>query len=289
MARRPVKRRTRRRRFMQKRVKRSRPALRKRRKTYAKIANSNTAIARAFTRGAGARSQKTGDRFKMSESRYKTILKSTSIGVISTQKGGTGLPMLMSVRQTWGDDDLSLGNGSLGVTGYAFRVNSTFDCDFTGGVAQPKGRDLLATLYTHYAVIKCRYTIVFRNLGTSPHYCHVVADTRQPHQFNSLDEIREEPSTSSTLLSGVNENDGQERGVMTGWVDMRDHIQPSIGNFRDNHLALIGANAPEDVYLHVLLSGETNAAIPPTGSVLFSIQLQYFVVYSSHTDVDMQS
>ena len=254
----------------------------------ARIGIGNKATSVAATRAAGGGSSKSGDRFPISEGRFKGVLSRTSIGILNNQKGGTGLPMLMGVRQSWHKDTYALGNGSLAVQEQVFRMNSTFQCSVTNA-GQPKGRDLTASLYTTYTVLKCKYTITVRNNHTKPARLHTVVNLNSAHGMTGVDELQEENTVTTLVLSASDENDGNEIGVLTGMVDMSNYMKPVTGNYRDNHLSLIESNPPTVVFLHVMGTGDLNADIPDTGALTFAITLQYYVVYSSHTGLDQQS
>lgn len=69
-----------------------------------------------------------------------------------------------TVKLTYTDTfqhDIDPGYGS----GQTFRMNSIYDCDYTGGGHQPNQRDVWANLYDYYTVLACEYEITMYNGG----------------------------------------------------------------------------------------------------------------------------
>lgn len=68
-----------------------------------------------------------------------------------------------TVRLTYADSFNRLVSNAGGGDNYAFRTNSIYDPDYTGGGHQPLMRDLWASQYDYYTVLACHYHIELYN------------------------------------------------------------------------------------------------------------------------------
>lgn len=59
---------------------------------------------------------------------------------------------------------------------YTYRVNDTFDPDYTSGGHQPLYRDTFAAIYNFYVVPRARMKVTICNTGTTPAHCGILLD-----------------------------------------------------------------------------------------------------------------
>ncbi len=251
------------------------------RKRTTRASIGNLAVSRAANRSTGRGS----DKFAMSLQGFKKTLNTNGVGNFSTSQSGTGIPKIWPVRQTFTTTNRLLGDGVATIDVQSFRLNSTFASAVTlVGSNQPKGRDFCITMYSDYTVIGCEYVVTCRNIAAVPQYFHVEVSGQNPSEFETLNEIKQEPLVKSLLLSSVDENDGQEIGVLRGYARMARYVEPTTGNYRANFFTDVAANPTQTVFLHVLVTGDKQGSSPPVpadSTMVVDVQLTYHVVYSS--------
>lgn len=197
-----------------------RPAPYRRRRSYRKYSR----------RRASARTTSVRSRTSPIPDRFFTKLKYCHIGTLTT----AGTPVA-----------------------HIFKMNSLYDPDHTQIVNhQPFGRDQLATLYNHYRVYGCKYSITITNLSSA--YAMDVAVVLKDTNALSTDmqTIAEKPYVQFRTLGMSGSSSGTT--VIKGYCNNPKIMGVSKERFRvdDVYTATSGNNPTKIPYLHVYAHGQ---------------------------------
>ncbi len=193
---------------------------------------------------------------------------------------GAGIDPYTYCRQPFVENNRKIGNNSDNPVIQRYRPHSTFQCNATNGSGQPKGRDVMVSLYLTYAVISCKYAVKVRNLHSAPVRCWLAVSQDGTTLFhNTWDEAIVSPSTKTAVLSGTSENDGQESTTFTGTIVSKDYLRSSdIGNFQAGFMATIGTSPSQGLEIQLLAQSDIGVAIG-TNLLQLDVMMTYDVVY----------
>lgn len=201
-------------------------------------------------------------------------------GTVDTQ-AGSGIPTFVKTKQVYFERVL-VGDAVLSPASHAWRLNSTFDPNFTGGGSQPKGRDVMAGIYNSYTVTGCKYNIQFvSNTAVKTLVgALVTTDASISTTFDTMKEIMEtkSPYCKKRMLYASNDSVKQEKVSITGYVPMSKFAHQTQGSLSDQFTAGVGANPTINVLAHVWAINEDGSAVA-SGGVTVRMFLTYYVLY----------
>lgn len=209
---------------------------------------------------------------KLMQTRNITTIRTTQNTV------GSGIMPFTYCRQQFVESARLIGGSN--PTIQAYRPTSTFQCNITNSSGQPKGRDVMATLYDVYVVTSCSYIIKVRNVG-SVHTRTWVAISQDgtTSAIDSWDEALSSPSTKTAVLSDAAENDGNDVATFTGNIVLRKYLRSSdVGNYQTAFMSTVGTNPTQDLQLQFLAQTDTSTA-PAASSLKLDVMLTYKVIY----------
>jgi len=181
------------------------------------------------------------------------------------------IPPSITVNMRYSDTQ-NLVNTSGVYTYNVYRMNSTFDPDYSGAGHQPYGRDQLAALYTKYRVNEFIWDIeaLPEAAAISSVACHPTAGAGSPGSTEAQSEF---PYGENRICS-LNGPSGKFRGRLP----LRQWLGQSKANFEadDSNEALAGSSPTATAYF-VVGSQSTNLAT--TNTVRVSIDLTFNVTW----------
>lgn len=185
----------------------------------------------------------------------------------------TLFPAAIQVRQTYTDSrDLTLTSGVF--ASYIYRMNSTFDPDFSGVGGQPYGRDQIAAIYTKYRVDGFRWNVsmspasVGLGLCTSVAVCPAATSTA----YTIIQDMANMPWGHAGVAPGTAP---PFRAV--GGFQLREFLGQSHEQFvgDDSNEAPIGSNATTAAFFHI--GAQNNQGT--TQVCTFVVTLTYITTY----------
>lgn len=152
-----------------------------------------------------------------------------------------------------------------------FRLNSTYDPDFTGGGHQPYGRDTYASIYAKYRVFACSYRIRASTDSPQAVTMTIVPNNSSTPYSNAF--LAAESPRAQTHLIGYG-NPRTLRGKI--YLPALTGVSPSTYKGDSRYAADIGANPSEDMLLHIVTSDMSGAT---TNKVQYQVELLYHVEF----------
>jgi hypothetical protein len=170
-------------------------------------------------------------------------------------------------------DTVPVVSTSGGLAKQVFRLNSTFDPDFTNTGHQPLFRDTYAAIFDQYAVVETKVKMTFVNSSAQPQQIGLVV---------------EDDSTSSSNYNTLMEQNNAQHALtpaLTGSISSRTFslfwsckkmlgIDPYAS---ETYKTAVGSNPTEESYL-ILWSQPIDLA--STTTCYWQIELDYKVVFS---------
>lgn len=153
----------------------------------------------------------------------------------------------------------------------AFRMNSIFDPDFTGGGHQPYGYDAYATFYNKYRVLKMKYKIVGQLSSAAVSVLTVLPNNNTTASAGNAELAAESTYGKFGLLSGV----GAEPVTIKGSIDLaRFNGRTKQAYHADDLFEAIYNQSPSEIMtLHVGIGGATAT----TTTLLGIVEIWYTV------------
>jgi hypothetical protein len=186
-----------------------------------------------------------------------------------------GFPNKVLTRLRYTDTIAMVGTSGA-IAKQLFRLNSTFDPDYTGTGHQPLYRDTYASLYDHYAVVETRVHVKLVNNGDIPVNCGILVD--------------DDATSSTTTTVLMEQNNGQSRVVpaKTGalsTVDFRYNwsCQKILGIdpfASETYKTAVGSNPTEESYLVIWNQA---ADVTTTSGVYAYVELEMLVLWTELT------
>jgi len=185
----------------------------------------------------------------------------------------TLFPPSLQVRQRYTDSrQLALTSGVF--ASYVYRMNSTFDPDYTGTGAQPYGRDQFAAIYTKYRVDAFEWSVSMApdsvGLGLAASVATCPANSAGP--FTLITDMADLPWAKSGISPGTAPPFRSQ-----GRLPLREFLGQSHEQFvgDDSNEAVVGANPTALAYFHI--GAQNNNGY--TQSITFVATLTYVVTY----------
>lgn len=165
--------------------------------------------------------------------------------------GFTPLFPTKTVRQLRYNDDVPISSTGGVMTSYVFSANGMYDPNITSTGHQPMGYDQIMLYYEHYHVFRCRWKVVFRNLGGYGGYAGVRIDA----------DVGAIVSPSDAIENGRMVYGPFDVGTALTWREFSGTVNiPAVqGMTRANFLASealrggISSNPSEQTYIHCLM------------------------------------
>jgi hypothetical protein len=155
---------------------------------------------------------------------------------------------------------------------YVYRLNSTFDPDYTGVGHQPMFRDTYAAIYDHYSVIRTKATIKFVNTTAVAFNVGCIIED-DGSSTTLLDNICEQSHGQHRLLPALNGSLSSSTFTVTWDCKKVLGIDPFAS---ETYKTAVGSNPAEESTLVVW-------ALPIDGStatLYFDILLEYEVLWT---------
>ncbi len=218
---------------------------------------------------------------RLSQKALRELYSSEQVFQRNVETAGSGMKPFVRGKQMY-HERVVLGDGILNPYPYIFQLNNTFDPNQTGTGHQPRGRDELAAIYNEYTVLRAKWKVEFLTTQTTDSmraWCSV--DTNSASDILSSEDALERGSqVKSVFIRGSGEDVAQERGVLSGSVDMKKYMLSGAGSFSDQFTAGVGAAPNTPVRLHIQVADEDDTVIP-TGACICYITIEYDVIYST--------
>lgn len=175
---------------------------------------------------------------------------------------------------------LTSGSGLLG-TQQAYRLNSIYDTDFSGGGHQPYGHDTYALIYNKYRVMSVRVQLIY----TTPGGGHDMVCVMAPSSNNSAGmtglqiwRVQEWPQSTCGILPTT----GERKCVLQAEYDMavQAGVSKAVYMAGDEYEANIGSNPSKEVFLTF-----NTGCVDGTGSQTCDVQvyLEFDVLFFDRT------
>ena len=228
------------------------------------------------------RPQKRQGAKRISNKRFNKILREPLWNTIPHNAGGSGLPNVMRCEQLF----VGQGYGSSGTATlmHTFRLNSTYDPDYTGVGGQPRGRDLVANLYNRYLVMAAKVMLKFRNVSDPEEIiCWVVIDTNAAGStdYDTIPEVIDNPKFKKIQLAKSDATSEYDRGEMRLTVYPRKLLATagtSGSPYGEYGTSAIGGNPTQPLYMHVYCQ-QPDLGWPAAGACKFDVEIMYDTVY----------
>jgi hypothetical protein len=194
-------------------------------------------------------------------------------GLSIIRSPATLFPAAIQVRQNYTDSrDLSLTSGIF--ASYVYRMNSTFDPDYTGAGGQPYGRDQFAAIYSKYRVDAFHWDVSMAPNSVGLGLCASVATcpANTPGPFSLITDVADLPWAKTGIAPGT-----ATPFKSRGGFPLREFLGQSQAQFvgDDSNESVVGSNATALAYFHI--SAQNNAG--NTQSITYVAKLTYVVTY----------
>jgi len=226
--------------------------------------------AKKSNRGKGSRgstqrqtAKRLNQSFSMRDSKMGPIMKAPRFGFPDK--------MITTLRY----HDFNNLNSTTGtVANYLYRLNSVFDPDFTSTGHQPMYRDLLATIYDHYAVISTKAIIKFVNTSTTISFiCGCIIDDDSTIDTNR-DALCEQTHGEHVLLPPLAGSLSSHTFIQR-W-DVRKYL--GIDPFTsETYKTSVGSNPTDTSFLGIW---GVDAELSATATISFDIELEFTVLWT---------
>lgn len=158
-----------------------------------------------------------------------------------------------------------------------FRLNSTYDPDFTRSVSghQPYGRDTYASLYNRYRVIGCGYnvSIVSSSAAGAIQVCAIPSNEDLTGSLTNISAAREQPRARYMLQAGA--GNGAPIRNLKGYVSIPSLMGLTKTQYmaNENAQAQNNANPTEAAILNLVVG--SYAETTSTDTIYMNVELTY--------------
>jgi len=141
----------------------------------------------------------------------------------------------------------------------AYRMNSIFDPDYTGGGHQPYSRDTYAQLYNKYRVLKFEYKVTAQSDGTAVSIMTAVPNNNQANPIGATDLATESTYGKFKIISGT----GSPAETLRGSIDLANFNGRTKAQYSADDLfeSTMGSDPSEIMVFHLGFGGVTATTI----------------------------